>query len=897
MSRKARKMNFSKIQNEILNSQSNLIVSAGAGSGKTRVLVEKYLKVFENWPDLKTDQVVAITFTEKAAQEMKNRIMQSVEERLKSGDEKFELYTRLKRELPLARISTIHSFCSRLIKESTLYAKVDPDFRIVNGISSTKRTSWFVESYVSENLNDMKEFFDIVPTLSFSKIIEWLKEGISLRASGKIPSDVDEKIREVYLKHLDRACEEYKKLSIEESALDFEDLLIMARDLLKENEELRQKYGNYFKYIFVDEFQDTNTVQSEIIELLRTKDNRVWYIGDPKQSIYAFRGADVEVFLNMKENIAEKNLELKEMNENYRSSPNLVEFYNLFFPRLFSGKISYTSQIKKNESDNEKRVIFLENPEKEKAEDARAAEAESISALISDFIAKGYKFKDIAVLVRSGGAIWQIEKALLDKGIPSYVIGGKEFFTKEEVRAIYNLIRVVLDPYDTGAMSGFLLSPFVRLSIDELLKLKLTDANLYDGLGEKYPHVKELIRRLMALKNTVNASKIIKIAIRETNYLGKLAIERDGDKKVANVMKFLEMMDSLDAPLWDVNGAQRIMKKGFDGNEEEAPALAEDADVVKIMNVHRSKGLEFPIVIIAQMAKETVNKKKKDEEIEEEKRILYVAMTRAKEYLILSKENSRNRNNKKSEWLRFLKETGLLQDNRWTIPEEMQNLVEIVKEPEFKPFEKNGKISSFELNDEYFETPKLETKRKFFSTTELFEKAEIDPAPEIVAYGNIAHAILEKVGKMKLTEALDEKTFLKYPGYMVETVKKTLISRANDLLIKEIENSDETKSEFAVQGSIPSLDVQLLGKIDKIIKTPDGYKIIDFKYSNYNRAKIKDYEFQISLYMFLYRKLTGRKTTGVVYFLKDGKELRVEEPNEDKMVEEIEKRVKSFQES
>lgn len=297
---KGEKMGFSEIQSEIINSQESLIISAGAGSGKTRVLVEKYLKVFEAHPSLKTDQVVAITFTEKAAQEMKKRIFQNIEEKLK-GDvgEKASLYTRLKREVPFARISTIHSFCSRLIRENALYTCVDPDFNILNGMLASKRISRIVESYIFENLEKIREFFKIQPTLTFEEIIKWFKDGVILRVSNKVPLEVGDDLKEVFKEHLKIMISKYEEMSLKESMLDFEELLIMTKNMLKGNEDLRQRYANYFKYIFVDEFQDTNDVQSEIIELLRSNNNCVWYIGDPKQSIYSFRGANVDVFLNI----------------------------------------------------------------------------------------------------------------------------------------------------------------------------------------------------------------------------------------------------------------------------------------------------------------------------------------------------------------------------------------------------------------------------------------------------------------------------------------------------------------------------------------------------------------------------------------------------------------------
>ncbi len=882
-------MNFSKVQSEILKFDGNLVINAGAGSGKTRVLVEKYIRIFEENPQFKTDQVVAITFTEKAAREMKDRITHELEERMKR--ENRELYKRLKREMPFSRISTIHSFCSRIIRESTLYVNLDPDFSVVTSVSARKRIRWVVESYVSEHLEEMKAFFKVNPKLNFEEIISWFEEGVNSRASGKEVA-ICENIRDIFNKHLNKILEAYRAISFKDSALDFGDLLVTARDLLKNNEEVRKRYAEYFKYIFVDEFQDTNRLQSEIIELLSESSNCVWYIGDPKQSIYSFRGANVDVFLKVVENSSDKGFETKIMNENYRSAPNLVEFYNRFFPTLFGkGKISYVPQLKKGE-DSEKRVFLLENELGKNISQARMLEASSISAAVMKFISQGYNFSDIAVLLRDGKSMGYIETSFFENDIPFYTLGGKNFFRRTEVRALYNLLEVVLDPYNLRAMVGFLLSPFVNMGIEEILEMKRS-GNLFDVLKERESRVAELLIELNALKNTIDASEIIKIAMERTNFLGKIALERDGDKRVANVLKFIEIVNSLDVPSWDVRGIQRIIDRTLDENESEASELSESENVVRIMTVHRAKGLEFPVVIIGQMAKGGINKSKNEDD-EEEKRILYVAMTRAKEYLILSKENS-STSSRKGRWYEFLESSGYIANGEWKVPGEVKDLVEILKlNPLTLTKKEKEEGTDFKLDEMFLENPPVESRKSFFSATELFENFNAEPDPVITARGNIAHSILERVGETTLKVALTERIVLPYPARMIEEVKENLEKLTNDELIREIENASQVKSEFAIEGALPALGINVTGKIDKIVKTDCGYKIIDFKYS-YEKDKVSDYEFQVMLYAYLYRKLTDLNVCGVIFFLKDGSKLSVETFDDDKLMEEVKRRVKALQ--
>ncbi|MGC8612536.1 MAG: UvrD-helicase domain-containing protein, partial [Athalassotoga sp.] len=863
--------------NEIYKSRDSLIVVAGAGSGKTRVLVEKYIDVFREDPSLVIDQVVAMTFTEKAAREMKERVMKIAQEGLAS-DPKNEVYQKIKRDLAFARISTIHSFCARLLRESALYINIDPDFKIISGLGAARRINKFIESYIIENVKEIKKIFETDPKIKFADLRNWLLQVINKRVNGELPQ-MDGEIKEIFKEHANKILESYEKMEREESVLDFEDLLIFTRDFLKENDDLRERYANYFRYIFIDEFQDTNRIQSEIIELLRSPINRVWYIGDPKQSIYAFRGADVDVFLEIIEKSHEKSVFLKEMNENHRSKPNLVKFYNQFFSKVFNERIKYSPQISKEEKDEEKRVILLDNPGDTDATKARIAEAEAICGLINDFVESGRHLSDIAILLKKTTNIWVIENALVKYGIQYHIVGGKNFFDKKEVVAVENLIGVILDPYDQKAMTGLLISPFFDMNIDEILNLKIEYPSLYDGLKAKYPEIHELIEKLLKLKNITDASKLIRMAIRETNYLGKIAIEKDGDKRIANVLKFIEILDTMDIPSWDISSVHSILDKGFGEDEQEASVLSEKEDVVKIMTVHKAKGLEFPIVIIAQMDTKLQNGDKTEKDLEEEKRLLYVAMTRAKEYLVLSKEIN-FKGNSENVWINTLSAAGFQKENRWQIPKGMEELVEIRKAKIPQP--KNKSDEKFEFEDKYLRRPEIFSSPKMYNVTELFEN-EIQS--QRMDYGNIAHEILEKVGPYKLADILKIDFFTLYPKEMVEEVKGILLNLVNHPIVKEIENST-VASEIAIETEIPGIG-NVIGKIDKVTKD----RIIDFKYAAFSSSRLKDYEFQIKFYLLSYKKLTNQKLNGAIFFLKDGKIWNVEYPDEDKLIDEIKKRI------
>ncbi|MGC8612502.1 MAG: 3'-5' exonuclease, partial [Athalassotoga sp.] len=358
-------------------------------------------------------------------------------------------------------------------------------------------------------------------------------------------------------------------------------------------------------------------------------------------------------------------------------------------------------------------------------------------------------------------------------------------------------------------------------------------------------------------------------------------IEKDGDKSIANVLKFIEILDTMDIPSWDINGINSILEKGSAEDEQEASALSEKENVVKIMTVHKAKGLEFPIVIIAQIDTKPQNGDKTEEDLEEEKRLLYVAMTRAKEYLVLSKEINFKGNKGNNVWISTLSAAGFQKENRWQIPEGMEELVEIRKAKIPQP--KNKSDEKFAFENRYLHFPKVSSKPKMYNVTELFE-SEMTRS-QSMDYGNIAHEILEKVGPYKLADILKIDFFTLYPKEMVEEVKETLSKLISHPLVEEMEHST-IASEISIETEIPEIG-NVIGKIDKVTKE----KIIDFKYSNYSTAKLKDYEFQIKFYMTAYKKLTNQQLMGKVFFLKDGKVLDVEYPNEDEFFEEIKKRV------
>ena len=254
-------------------------------------------------------------------------------------------------------------------------------------------------------------------------------------------------------------------------------------------------------------------------------------------------------------------------------------------------------------------------------------------------------------------------------------------------------------------------------------------------------------------------------------------------------------------------------------------------------------------------------------------------MTRAKEYLVLSKEIN-FKGNSENVWISTLSAAGFQKENRWQISKGMEELVEIRKAKIPQP--KNKSDEKFEFEDKYLRRPEIFSSPKMYNVTELFEN-EIQS--QRMDYGNIAHEILEKVGPYKLADILKIDFFTLYPKEMVEEVKETLSKLISHPLVEEMEHST-IASEIAIETEIPGIG-NVIGKIDKVTKD----RIIDFKYAAFSSSRLKDYEFQIKFYMMAYKKLTNQQLMRKVFFLKDGKVLDVEYPNENEFFEEIKKRV------
>lgn len=782
-------MKWNKGQREAITTiDKNVSVNAGAGSGKTRVLVDRYIYILENGNLIEgkeIESIVAITFTKKASQEMKERIRQGIREKFPEN----EKWIRLYRDLEKANIGTIHSFCSRILRENPVESGVDPLFSImdeyesdelleetineciINSIEEDRKIYELIKSLNIDTLNRITETFmylykkirnvgmsfDEVGKLTLKNIdsfnidkeeIVFIKENVNYLMNkarknsnlydlkddpiwieflnkenydetivedlGYIKEKIgtmkgeEERIEVVKntinnvmkvkeLKHRDSykalinllitIDEEFTARKKKIGCLDYEDLQILVLKIL-EKENIREKYQEKYRYIMVDEFQDTNVLQKKILYKLCSEENildreNLFIVGDPKQSIYGFRGADVDVFFDVMEDMEKVSEKPPIMlNKNYRSVSPVLEFVNNIFTKVMGDKYDSLEAHRKIDG---LRVELIEKEKLEipegitKGDYNKYYESRTIAKRIKELVNSGeYSYKDFALLFRSSTEDYIYEEALKEYGIPYYNLGGKGFYREDEIIDLLNGLKSISNSYDTISIVGLLRSPMFGLSDKTIYwLLRKGNENLLKTLGEENLYIEDreknkvnkafhTLSELRIKKDLVKVDEILKELISKTYFIESLMLQQGNKQKIANVYKFIDIAreygEKYNGSIEDfIDYIEKLRIKAVE--ESQAEIETEAGDTVKLMTIHKSKGLQFKVVIIPQMAKgfvtdisdilfhksiglgikhkdssplyDNIRRVNNEKEYEENKRILYVAMTRAEERLIL----------------------------------------------------------------------------------------------------------------------------------------------------------------------------------------------------------------------------------------------------------------------
>ena len=835
-------MRLTPNQQNALNIEKHVCVTAGAGSGKTTVLVQRYLKILRE-RDVTPREIVAITFTEKAAAEMKERIIDEMSEEAESAGVAYSnSLQRFRDEMNAAHISTIHAFCSSILREFPFQAHVPANFSIVQGIDQ----KLLLQKTIRETLKDiatnpddphraeltrllqryggqqkLADFFsnminqrDVIEHLIqkiYSKPNDTeIREGLEQQIRAELKSQIDiaefirclnailavasgrnaEAVRNL-TQRLEAPCaqnpdspdtlnllseianlitttsnsiakrdflgsrvgttdieteiaflvstatsikaiptiqdddtitddnflinttrdlltlyhqilNDYEKAKFSQGTLDFNDLQLKTRNLLRNNKQIRQKLVERYQYFMVDEYQDTNELQYELVMLLTNNLNKanLFIVGDPKQSIYGFRGSDVRVFEKTKQKItAEEGLDIS-LTENFRSLGDPIGFVNYFFDHLMgdgrenefevqyepltqarqapaNGEIKILLGTQGNETADEYKLI-AQHIKNMKAN----AETVWVRGKNGEALERPIQYEDIAILIRSRRHLPDIENALLAAGIPYLTTSGVGFYQRQEIYDIWNYLNFLSAPSENDAsLAAVLRGPAFGISDAELYEISLQKGASFWEKTQNYQAKSNNLKRAIHTLNKhhkfahrMPLNQLIVIIVNETGLIGTLKTGIYGHQRLANYQKLLELARNFDG---DEN--TQILPDFIEfldiliteePQEGQAP-IKESSGTVQIMTIHAAKGKEFPVVILTRLdrAGQTdtepfidealgigfsplkpddgyrktepsiithMKNRSREKEVAEKKRLFYVGTTRAEDRLILS---------------------------------------------------------------------------------------------------------------------------------------------------------------------------------------------------------------------------------------------------------------------
>ena len=603
----------------VLHTEGPLLILAGAGSGKTRVLTHRTAYLIEE-KGVNPYNIMAITFTNKAAGEMRERI----DELVGYGSES-------------VWVSTFHSTCVRILRRyidrigfSTNFTIYDADDQKTLMKDICKRLS------INTKIYKEKTFLNVISHLK-DELVDPIT--FSLQAQGDY---VKQKQAQVY--------QEYQAALRNNNALDFDDLIVKTVELFRTDADVLDYYNERFRYIMVDEYQDTNTAQFQLIRLLAKKYKNLCVVGDDDQSIYKFRGANIYNILNFEKEFPDA--KVIKLEQNYRSTGNILNAAN--------GVIA-------NNVGRKEKVLWTENKEGEKIDfkefDTAYEEADYVAGDIQKKVKKGqYHYKDCAVLYRTNAQSRLFEERFIVSNIPYKIVGGVNFYARKEVKDLLAYLKTIDNARDDLAVRRIINVPKRGIGTTTLNRVQdyaiEKEINFYTALkmaedipslGRSAANIKPFVTFIQAMRSKLeflSPSQILEDIIEETGYVAELEAE-DTDEARARIENINELISKV------VSYEENEENPTLSGFLEEVALVADidslddESDYVVLMTLHSAKGLEFPQVYLAGMedglfpSYMSIASDNPTEEIEEERRLCYVGITRAKENLTITAARSR----------------------------------------------------------------------------------------------------------------------------------------------------------------------------------------------------------------------------------------------------------------
>jgi len=656
--------NLNKEQKEaVLSTEGPNLIVAGAGSGKTRVLTTRLAYII-NSKKAWANQVLCVTFTNKAAKEMQSRVLRYLSEK----------------STAVPWLGTFHSISVKFLRRHAEAIGLRGNFTIIDTDDQKK----IVRNICKAEAIDAKK---ITPQFILSFIDKWKNKGL-------LPEDVKEEMFTGLEKSIFKVYKIYQSKIRDLNACDFGDLILYCVKLFENNSDIRQIYNNNFKYILVDEFQDTNFIQNKWLNLLVNKNQNICCVGDDDQSIYSWRGAEIKNFLTF--DTIYKNCKIFKLEQNYRSTKNILETASTLISHN-NGRVEKKLWSSAQQGEKVKLNCYQTGRE----------EAEAISDIAEKKLKNKYSLNDVAILVRAIYQTREFEERFLKVGLGYRVLGGTKFYERTEVKDAVAYLRIINQKYDDLALERAIGNPRRgigestlnqlysfgtqnKLCLEDSIKKNLETDSLKPKMKTSLTHLTRLIDKWRIDSNTNKHYDLLKIVLDESGYSEMLKNKKDieNENRLENIKELLRAMhdyDNLQSFLEHVALATSIDKEW-------------EGEKINLMTMHAAKGLEFDVVFLPGWEEGLFPHQKSLEEkgdlaLEEERRLAYVGITRAKKEAYLSFAMKRSYH---GEWMdalpsRFVNE----------MPEENveKNEINIHKEIE-QDFEFNQDIS-VDFDSEY----------------------------------------------------------------------------------------------------------------------------------------------------------------------------------------------------
>ncbi|NLY11361.1 MAG: DNA helicase PcrA [Firmicutes bacterium] len=591
-----------------------LLIIAGAGSGKTRVLTYRIAHLLK-FHQVQPYKILAVTFTNKAAREMKERVSKVVGFR---GEQVW--------------VNTFHSTCVQILRQYADRLGYKRNFQIFDSVDQ--------QAVIKDCLKDLNmdpKKFD--PRAILGSISKAKNELITYEQYNEEAIDFwEQMVAKVY--------EKYQKKLFQNNAFDFDDLIMATVTLFQQNPDVLERFQDRFQFIMVDEYQDTNHAQYVLINLLAQKYRNLCVVGDEDQSIYSFRGADIRNILDFEKDYPEATV--IKLEQNYRSTKKIIAAAN---------------SVIKNNLERKAKLLFTENEEGESIGFFRANDEKHEAAFVANVISngvreKGYDYEDFTILYRTHAQSRVLEEEFIRRGIPYKIVSGLRFYERKEIKDLLAYLRLIYNSADDYSLSRIINVPKRGIGLTTLTKLESyaqeKEISLFEAIleAQKVPtftkrnvtlleEFKDLILQLRKTGETVNLTEFAEAILRKTGYLEELEKENslESEGRIENLREFLSLTQQF-------SGSEGEAGIGVLGEFLEHVALIsdvdnydEDANVVNLMTLHSAKGLEFPVVFLVGLEDGIFPHSRslfEPGQLEEERRLAYVGITRARRNLFLT---------------------------------------------------------------------------------------------------------------------------------------------------------------------------------------------------------------------------------------------------------------------